>query len=140
MAGKVPIALMSSAASAERAEQGPAERIQRVEPEGTPDVDALGAVMHLVGMAPQPVKAVHGAVPPVDPQLIDEEAADHLQPQGIGIGRDQAVLAKSAVPQQRRISDDGKVTERRKRTEQPPLRHFGNPMPAAEMIEQREQH
>ena len=85
---------------------------KRVEPKRSPNIDPLGAVVQLVRSPPQPVDAVHGAVPEIDPQLIDKEPAGHLQPQRQLVSRDQAVLAQQAIPHERRIGDDCKVGER----------------------------
>ncbi len=104
----------------EAAEEGAAEHVERREVEGAPDVDALGAVVHLVEPAPQRVNVVHRPVPGVDSQLQREEAADHLRPEGQSGGVEQPVGAERAVPDQRGEGRDGEIGEGRERRPDPP--------------------
>ena len=63
------------------ADEGEAERVERVEIERAPDVDALGAVVHLVEPAPQERRVVHRPVPGIDAELERQEAAGDLRPE-----------------------------------------------------------
>ena len=59
---------------AETGEKGEADDVQRAEVEGAITVQTFGAVMHLMEGAPEPVDPVHGPVPDIDQQLIDQHA------------------------------------------------------------------
>src|SRR6185295_13889619 len=69
------------------------ERMQVVRAEG---VDTLGAVVHLVPEAPQPVPTVRCAVVPVMDQLVDEDAD-----RGAAPGAERCAIHQTPLRQQR---------------------------------------
>ena len=84
-------------------DEGEAKRVERMEVERTPDIDPLGAVVHLMEPAPQERRVVHRSVPGIDARLQQQEAAGDLCPERQRIGGEQPVLPKPSVPEQRRV-------------------------------------
>ena len=64
----------------ETAYEREARHVERTEPERAERVEPLRAVMHLVEAAPEPVIAVHRAVPKIKKKLIGKNSAYSLQP------------------------------------------------------------
>src|SRR5690349_7027962 len=62
------------------ADKGEAKRVERMEIERAPDVDALGAVVHLVEPAPQERRVVHRPMPSINAELEREETTGDLRP------------------------------------------------------------
>ena len=83
----------------------PADHVERAEPERAPGIQALGAVMPLVRIAPQRARTMQAAVPGPDTRLIEKDAD-----RGAGQGAETAEVeqlkrCEPLRPQKRRFGN-----------------------------------
>ena len=83
--------------------QGPADDVERVEPERAVDVEPLGAVVHLVQDPDPGVNAVHATVVGIGEQLVDEQAERGGGPGGPAGQVEELQRRERIGPEQRQV-------------------------------------
>jgi hypothetical protein len=105
------------------AEEREADDVERAEVERPERVDPLGAVMHLVQAAPQPVRLVHRPVPGVDEELEEQHGGDGPDQRVHGVEVEEPVLRQALAPEERQVRGEEEIAQEYHQCPGAPARH-----------------